>query len=56
MTKEIHEALQAICDGYPGEIKDGFLIVRNPDFEEDNGKNPNLVINASLLLALLDPR
>lgn len=56
MTKEIHAALHAICEGYPVQIAGRYIIVENPDFQEDNGSNPNLVIDVGLLLALLDPR
>ncbi len=56
MNKEIWEVLTAIIDGYHGKVEDGFIIVENPDFQEDNGTNPNLVIKAADLLMLLDPR
>ena len=60
MTKEIYEALQAICDGYPGVVSDGYIVVNNPDATPEalalGGVNPSLVIDAKLLLMLLDPR
>lgn len=60
MTKEIWEALEAIKEGYTGEVKDGCIIVENPDADAEGialrGANPNLVIKAEDLMMLLDPR
>ena len=53
---DIKEVLEAIYAGYPGEIKDGYIIVRNPKYEPDNGANPSLVISAAMILLLLDPK
>lgn len=43
--QEALKAFQAIADGEKWEIAGtGYLVVRNPDFQEDNGSNPNLVV------------
>lgn len=43
---ETIRALRAIVSGYHPTIHDErFIVVENPDFEEDNGENPNLVID-----------
>ena len=43
---ETIRALRAIVSGYhPAIHDDRFIVVENPDFEEDNGENPNLVID-----------
>jgi hypothetical protein len=43
---ETIRALRAIVSGYHPAIHDErYIVVENPDFEEDNGENPNLVID-----------
>lgn len=60
MTKDIYDALQAIIDGETGEVSNGFITVHNPDATPERialgGVDPNLVIDAKILLMLLDPR
>lgn len=39
-------ALKVIAEGYPIQlIDDRYIIVKNPNFKEDNGSNPNLLID-----------
>lgn len=47
----IKRVLTAVAEGYPYTVEDHFghgggylLVVENPDFKEDNGSDPNLVI------------
>lgn len=54
--RDILEVLEAIADGEEGFISDGFITVKNPYYQPDNGTNPNLVVHASAILMLLDPR
>lgn len=56
MNKEIWDALTAIVDGYEGRVEYGFIWVKNPNFKEDDGSMPVLVIEANFLRSLLDPR
>lgn len=47
---ELRKALRAIAWGYDVDsAEDTYIIVENPDFEEDNGENPNLVIDVNSL-------
>jgi hypothetical protein len=40
-----YDILELIAEGYKWELTDeGFIVVDNPDFQEDNGKNPKLVM------------
>lgn len=51
---EAIKALEAICEGYPQKPSDGYIVVENPDFQEDNGTNPNLVIDVADLIHYLE--
>lgn len=43
---ETIRALRAIVGGYHPTIHDErYIVVENPEFQEDNGSNPNLVID-----------
>lgn len=53
MMTTVEKALKAIADGYTYRIQtpdfdtgwpSGFIAVDNPDFKEDNGSDPFLVI------------
>ncbi len=47
VDKNLYKALKAIAEGYPVSAKfDQFVVVSNPEYQEDNGSDPNLVINA----------
>ena len=50
---ETIKALTAISDGYTVFPSEGYVVVKNPDFEEDNGSNPNLVIDIQEISYLL---
>lgn len=46
----LKKTLKAIAEGYPIQVLDDrYIIVENPEFEEDNGKNPNLLIDVQEL-------
>lgn len=58
---DIRKALQAICEGYSGEITEGYIIVANPEATPEalalRGVDPNLVIDVGFLLERLgEPR
>lgn len=45
-TKEVIDALNAIAQGYPITVADDrYIVVENPDYMEDRGDNPYLLID-----------
>lgn len=57
IDREVLQALQAICEGYPCTFADGYICVENPEASAEavalGGVNPNLVIDCGKLLAAL---
>lgn len=49
ITKEEYQTLHVISQGYPiqhdMDTEGRYIVVENPDFTLDNGKDPNLVIS-----------
>jgi hypothetical protein len=44
--KEIVDILTAIAEGYPVKgVQDQYIVVENPDYLPDNGKDPRLVFD-----------
>lgn len=54
MIEQIKEGLtviQCIAEGYPiTATGDEWIAVANPNFQEDNGSMPNLVLNANFFV------
>jgi hypothetical protein len=49
----IVKALMAIAEGYPvSGADDQYIVVDNPDFQEDNGQSPKLVIDVFMFREL----
>lgn len=51
---EVIAALRAVCEGYTQIPTEGYIVVKNPDFQEDNGSNPHLVIDCQRLITFLE--
>lgn len=52
LSADTLKALRAIAEGYQVESRDDrFIVVRNPEFQPDDGSNPNLVIDVDALPA-----
>jgi hypothetical protein len=41
--QSLKKILQAVAEGYPYKVKDGMIVVENPQFSEEWGRDPNLV-------------
>jgi hypothetical protein len=47
------KTLRALCSDTPLSVE-GYICVQNPDFQEDNGSDPNLVIDVQELIYYLE--